>query len=69
MVYHCFYDYRNDIINLVAGSDPGGYYVPNGVGYGHYKSVPGIFINFIFISGGHGCLVSRTIIGYIRLLV
>jgi len=60
LAYHCFYDYRSDIINLAAGGSPSGYYVYNGGGVGNHSSAPGMFNNFIFISGGNHALGSRT---------
>ena len=59
MAYHCFYGYSSDIINLAAGGTPVGYYVPNGGGYDYHSTVPGMFNNFIFISGGNHALGSR----------
>lgn len=59
MAYHCFYDTSSKIINLAVGNDASGYYNPNGGGYRFNKSTPGIFFNFIFISGGNHALGSQ----------
>lgn len=67
MAYHSVYGHSNNIINLAAGNDASGYYNPNGGGYRFNESTPGIFFNFIFISGENHALGSRTIIGYVTM--
>ena len=59
MAYHSVYGHSNNIINLAAGNDASGYYNPNGGGYRFNESTPGIFFNFIFISGENHALGSR----------